>query len=337
MSSIKSKNKEFEQIKDENKIAYNRLSRDYNRSYLKESNFNKEDIKEFDDSVFDGNLINECGILQIIEHGEYNDIDELKHTITRKSRNIERSETKSHHPLPVPVIFLSGRIGYSSFMMPDEQIEDSIPIIDELKYNSLLTPVNRKKQLQKIAHELRLLHKHYLKVQMDDINEIIEDQTDKEIIQENENIIKQFKKEMKMTYGFFNPYHLKKGDTLQKYLTFMEGENAPEHRRTRGIFDINGSDYFDSYVSSNKSIKITMNDVRHTVINLGDLIHYMYLKMDRIPKYFIVIDHSCSNLGIELRETINETKYAKHFYNKHLNVQKRSFNKTKKHTKIRSI
>lgn len=330
---------EFEKIKNKNKIDYNRLSKEYNQLYLrkdtgftKSTGFTKDDITNFDDSVFNGKLINECGILQIIEHGEYNDIDELKHTLSP-----DLSGTKKHHPLPVPVIFLSGRIGYSSFMMPDEQIEDSIPIIDELKYNSLLTSINRKKQVQKIAHELRLLHKHYLQLQIDEITEIIKRQPDKDIIQENKIAIKQLKQEMKMTYGFFNPYHLKKGDTIQKYLTFMEGETAPEHGRTRGIFDINGNDYFDSYVSTNKSIKGTMNDVRYTVINLGDLIHYMYLKMDRVPKYFIIVDHSCSNLGIELREILNQNKYAKNFYNKHLNVQKRSISKTKKRTKIRSI
>jgi len=63
----------------------------------------------------------------------------------------------------------------------------------------------------------------------------------------------------------------------------------------------------------------------------------MYLKMDKVPKYFIVVDHSCSGLGIELRERVNQYKYAKNFYNKHLNVQKRSFNKTKRKSKIRSI
>jgi hypothetical protein len=312
MSIIKSENEDFEEIKDKNKLQYNNISKEYNKLYIDKTEFKKDTISEFDYSVFDGELINECGILQIIEHGEYNDIDELKHTIS-KSRKSNFRSIQSHHPLPVPVIFLSGRIGYTSFMMPDEQIEDSIPIIDELKYNSLLTPLNRKKQIQKIAHELRLLHKHYLQVQIDEIDEINKQQTDKEVIQENKNAIKQLKREMKMVYGFFNPYYLKKGDTIQKYLTFMEGENAPEYGRTRGIFDINGSDYFHSYVSSNKSIKLSMNDVRHTIINLGDLIHYMYLKMNRIPKYFIVIDHSCSNLGIELRETINEYKYAKNF------------------------
>ena len=325
----------FEKMKEKNKRAYNMISKEYNQLYIgKESDFTKEDIKVFDDTIFDGNLINECGILQIVEHGEYNDIDQLKHTISRKSRT---KSPKSHYPLPVPVIFLSGRIGYSSFMMPDEQIEDSVPIIDELKYNSLLTQINRKKQVQKIAHELRLLHKYYLKVQIDEINKINEEQTDKEVIEENKNAIKQLKREMKMIYGFFNPYHLKKGDTLQKYLIFMEGENAPEHGRTRGIFDIKGSDYFQSYVSENKSIKGIQDGISHTVINLGDLIHYMYLKMNRVPKYFIVIDHSCSDLGIELRETLNQNKYAKKFYNKHLNVQKRSFSKTKKRSKIRSI
>lgn len=333
MSTIKSKNEDFEKIKDKNILQYNNISKEYNKLYLgKQTHFKKDTISEFDDSIFDGNLINECGILQIIEHGEYNDIDQLKHTLSQ-----DKSGSKKHHPLPVPVIFLSDRIGYSSFMMPDDQIEDSIPIIDELKYNSLLTSINRKKQLQKIAHELRLLHKHYLQVQIDEVIEINKRQTDKDIIEENKSSIKELKKEMKMIYGFFNPYHLKKGDTIQKYLTFMEGESAPENGRTRGIFDINGNDHFDSYVSSNKSVKLSMNDVRHTVINLGDLIHYMYLKMDQIPKYFIVIDHSCSNLGIELRETLNENKYAKNFYNKHLNVQKRSFNRTKKRTKIRSI
>jgi hypothetical protein len=237
------------------------------------------------------------------------------------------------------VILLSGKIGYSSYMMPDEQIEESISIIDELKYNSLLTSINRKKQIQKVAHKLRILHKDYLQIQIDQISELTKQETNSEIILSNKNSIKQLKREMRMIYGFFNPYHLKKGDTIQKYLTFMEGDDAPEHGRTRGIFDINGNDYFNSYVSSNKSIKGSMNDVKYTVINLGDMIHYMYLKMNRVPKYFIVIDHSCSELGIELRETLNKNKYAKNFYNKHLNVQKRSFsfNKTKKHTKIRSI
>jgi hypothetical protein len=325
----------FEKMKEKNKRAYNMISKEYNQLYIgKESDFTKEDIKVFDDTIFDGNLINECGILQIVEHGEYNDIDQLKHTISRKSRT---KSPKSHYPLPVPVIFLSGRIGYSSFMMPDEQIEDSVPIIDELKYNSLLTPLNHKKQVQKIAHELRLLHKHYLQVQIDEITEIIKQQTG-EVVEENKNIIKQLKREMKMIYGFFNPYHFKKGETIQKYLTFMEGKNAPEYGRTRGIFDINGNDHFQSYVDDNKSLKQMNGDIKHTIINLGDLIHYMYLNMDRIPKYFFVIDHSCSNLGIELRETLNENKYAKNFYNKHLNVQKRSFSfSKKKRTKIRSI
>jgi hypothetical protein len=316
--------KSFEKIKEKNKKAYDSVSKEYNQLYLgKYSDFTKEDITDFDDSVFDGNLINESGIIQIIEHGTYNDIDELKHSI---------SGTKKHHPLPVPVIFISGQIGYSSFMMPNEQIEDSVPIIDKLKYNSLLTHINKKKQIQKVAHELRVLHKDYLQIQIDEIIEMIKEQSDLDQIELNKSAIKQLKKEMKMSYGFFNPYHFKKGDTINKYLTFMEGENAPENGRIRGIFDLNGADYFESYVNDNKALKGTMDDVKFTMINLGDLIHYMYLKMNRVPKYFIVVDHSCSNLGIELRETVNEKKYAKNFYNKHLNVQKRSFslNKTRR-------
>jgi hypothetical protein len=107
----------------------------------------------------------------------------------------------------------------------------------------------------------------------------------------------------------------------------MQGKNAPEDGRTRGIFDIIGQDYFESYVNDNKSIQGNDNGTSYTVINLGDVIHYMYLQMKKVPKYFIIVDHSCSNLGIELREAVNEDKYAKNFYNKHLNVQKRSFNK----------
>ena len=342
-----SANKIFEKIKEKNITSYNTLSREYNNLYLgKVSEFQKDNIDEFDENIFDGKLINECGIIQIIEHGSYDDIDELKHNFDLFPETYKNGKKilspigikKSHTPLPVPVIFISGKIGYSSYMMPDEQIEDSVPIIDQLKYNSLLTSINQKKQIQKVAHNLRLLHKHYLQVQIDEITEINKQETNQEIIDSNKLSIKLLKKEMKMIYDFFNPYNFKKGSTINKYLTFMEGKNAPEYGRTRGIFDINGSDYFESYVNENKSLKGVMDDsVRYTIINLGDLIHYMYLKMDRIPKYFIIIDHSCSGLGIELRETLNQTnqgqnKYAKNFYNKHLNVQKRSFsfNKTRK-------
>jgi len=265
---------DFETIKDRNKLEYNTIAREYNRSYG-DSDLTKDDIKDFDDSVFDGKLINECGIIQIIEHGAYNDIDELKHK-SHKSDKLHKFDKfdkspKSHHPLPVPVIFLSGKIGYSSFMMPDEQIEASVPIIDELAYNSLLTPINRKKQIQKVAHKLRLLHKHYLQLQIDKL--LLIETTDPRIIEKKKNDIKELKREMKMTYGFFNPYNLKRGDRIHKYLTFMEGEKAPEYERTRGIFDVNGADYFDSYVAENISIKGDMNGTPFTMINLGDLIH----------------------------------------------------------------
>ena len=153
----------FDRIKQRNQTSYNALSREHNKSYLGQPTYiDRDTIKEYDEDVFDGQLINESCVLQVIEHGKYNDIDILKHNVN--STNF--LSKKSHFPLDVPVIHLSGRIGYDSYMMPDEQIEETVPIINELHYNSLLTPINRKKQIQKVAHKLRLLHKKYLKIQI---------------------------------------------------------------------------------------------------------------------------------------------------------------------------
>jgi hypothetical protein len=318
----------FERKKEKNKKIYNYLCREFNNVYLeKPTIFDRSTVEEFDYRFFSGQLVDESCIIQIIEHGSYDDIDELKY-ITPNLKDLKSIDQKSHIPLDVPVIFLSGRIGYSSLMMPDNQIEETIPIIDELKYNSLLTPINRNKQIQKVSHKLRILHKKYLEIQIKEFEEIMQTKSPSEK-PSYQDAIKDLKKEIKAVYGFFNPYKFKKGQTINKYLTFMQGKNAPEDGRTRGIFDILGQDYFESYVNENKSIQGNDNGTSYTVINLGDVIHYMYLQMKKVPKYFIVVDHSCSDLGIELKETINQNVFTKNFYNKHLNVQKRSFNKTR--------
>jgi hypothetical protein len=322
----------FERKKLKNKKIYNYLSREFNNVYLgKPTIFDTTIIEDFDYRIFSGQLVDESCIIQIIEHGSYNDIDELKHSIT-PTDILNFKEQKSHIPLDVPVILLSGRIGYDSLMMPDNQIQESVPIIDELKYNSLLSPINRNKQIQKVSHKLRALHKKYLEIQIKEFEEIMETKSPSER-QSYKDAIKELNKEIKAIYGFFNPYKFKKGENINKYLTFMQGKNAPEDGRTRGIFDIVGQDYFQSYVDDNKSIQGNTNGTSYTVINLGDLIHYMYLQMKKVPKYFIIVDHSCSGLGIELRETVNQNKYAKNFYNKHLNVLKRSFSLNKRKSK----
>ena len=116
----------FDKLKQKNKKTYDALSREHNKLYLGKSE-NEVDIREYDDDIFDGKLINESCVLQVIEHGKYNDIDDLKHyNVT----NVLSKTKRSHFPLDVPVIHLSGRIGYDSFMMPDEQIQETVPIIN---------------------------------------------------------------------------------------------------------------------------------------------------------------------------------------------------------------
>jgi hypothetical protein len=150
----------FERKKQKNKKIYNYLSKEFNNVYLeKPTIFDTTIIEEFDNRIFSGQLIDESCIIQIIEHGSYDDIDDLKHSISPNKKSSKDEKIKSHIPLDVPVILLSGRIGYSNLMMPDNQIEETIPIIDGLKYNSLLTPINRDKQIQKVSHKLRVLHK----------------------------------------------------------------------------------------------------------------------------------------------------------------------------------
>jgi hypothetical protein len=306
------------------------LSREYNKLYIgqSESGIDIDTIKEYDDDIFDGQLINESCVLQVIEHGKYNDIDALKrYNVT----NVLSRTKKSHFPLDVPVIHLSGRIGYDSFMMPDEQIEETVPIIGELQYNSLLTPINRQKQIQKVAHKLRLLHKKYIKVQIQDLKDKMKREIQRaslrvEIIEQYKENIKLLQRELKEIYSFFNPYSFKAGQQMNKYLTLFEGPDAPEEGRVRGIFGLDGQEYFHSYVEKYGCYEGD-NGVPFKMIHLGDFLHYCYETMERVPKYFIIVDHSCSSIGLDLTNQISPTKFTKHFYNKHLNIQKRSFSK----------
>jgi hypothetical protein len=320
---------EFDKLKQKNQKTYDALSREHNKLYLGQSE-SELDIKEYDDDIFDGQLINESCTLQVIEHGKYNDIDALKHY--NVSNELLPKGTKTHFPLDVPVIHLSGRIGYDSYMMPDEQIEETVPIISELQYNSLLTPINRQKQIQKVAHKLRLLHKKYLKVQIEEMKrkmkrEIQRANSRVEMIQQYKENILLLKKEINEIYGFFNPYSFKSGQQMNKYLTLFEGPHAPEEGKVRGIFGLDGQEYFHSYVEKYGCYEDEENGVPFKMIHLGDFLHYCYETMERVPKYFIIVDHSCSSIGLDLTNQISPTKFTKHFYNKHLNVQKRSFSK----------
>lgn len=319
---------EFDKIKQKNQKTYDTLSREYNKLYLGQpSGIEIDTIKEFDDDVFDGKLINESCVLQVIEHGEYNDIDALKPY--NVSNELLPKGTKTHMPLDVPVIHLSGRIGYDSIMMPDEQIEETVPIIGELQYNSLLTQINRQKQIQKVAHKLRLLHKKYLKVQIQELKDKIKEERNEELIEQYKENISLLKKEIKEIYGFFNPYSFKSGQQMNKYLTLFEGPDAPEEGRVRGIFGLDGQEYFHSYVEEYGCYEDEQDGVPFKMIHLGDFLHYCYETMERVPKYFIIVDHSCSSIGLDLTNQISPTKFTKNFYNKHLSVQKRSFSKKK--------
>lgn len=323
---------DFDKLKQKNKKTYDALSREYNKLYLgeSESHITTNTIREYDDDVFEGKLINESCVLQVIEHGKYNDVDDLKHyNVTNVL-----SKTKSHFPLDVPVIHLSGRIGYDSLMMPDEQIQETVPIINELQYNSLLTPINRQKQIQKVAHKLRLLHKKYLKVQIQEMKHNIKRELQRtssriEMIQQYKENIQLLKKEIDAIYGFFNPYSFKAGQQMNKYLTLFEGPHAPEEGRVRGIFGSDGEEYFDSYIEKYGCYEGENNGVPFKMIHLGDFLHYCYETMERVPKYFIIVDHSCSSIGLDLTNQISPTKFTKNFYNKHLSVQKRSFSRKK--------
>jgi hypothetical protein len=324
---------EFDKLKQKNQKTYDALSRQHNKLYLGQSE-SEIDIKDYDDDIFDGKLINESCVLQVIEHGKYNDIDDLKHyNIT----NVLSKTKRSHFPLDVPVIHLSGRIGYDSFMMPDEQIQETVPIISELNYNSLLTPMNRQKQIQKVAHKLRLLHKKYLKVQIEEMKYKIKKELQRslrlEMIQQYKENIKLLKKEIDAIYGFFNPYSFKAGQQMNKYLTLFEGPDAPEKDRVRGIFGPDGEEYFDSYIEKYGCYEGEADGIPFKMIHLGDFLHYCYETMERTPNYFIIVDHSCSSIGLDLTDKISPTKFTKNFYNKHLSVQKRSFSRKKSKSK----
>ena len=328
---------EFDKIKQKNQKTYDALSKQHNKLYLgqSESGINIDTIREYDDDIFDGKLINESCVLQVIEHGKYNDIDDLKrYNIT----NVLSKTNRSHFPLDVPVIHLSGRIGSDSFMMPDEQIEETVPIINELNYNSLLTPINRQKQIQKVAHKLRLLHKKYLKIQIEETKRKIKRELEKtisrvEMIEQYRENIKLLKKEIDAIYGFFNPYSFKAGQQMNKYLTLFEGPDAPEKDRVRGIFGPDGEEYFDSYIEKYGCYEGENNGIPFKMIHLGDFLHYCYETMERTPHYFIIVDHSCSSIGLDLTDQISPTKFTKNFYNKHLSVQKRSFSRKKSNSR----
>jgi hypothetical protein len=101
----------FDRIKRRNQTSYNALSREHNKLYLGQPTYiGPNTIKEYDEDVFDGQLINESCVLQVIEHGKYNDIDVLKHNV-----NSSFLSKRSHFPLDVPVIHISGRIGHDSY------------------------------------------------------------------------------------------------------------------------------------------------------------------------------------------------------------------------------
>jgi hypothetical protein len=324
---------EFDKLKQKNQKTYDALSRQHNKLYLGQSKSDL-DIKEYDDDIFDGQLINESCVLQVIEHGKYNDIDDLKrYNIT----NVLSKTKRSHFPLDVPVIHLSGRIGYDSFMMPDEQIEETVPIISELNYNSLLTPINRQKQIQKVAHKLRLLHKKYLKIQIEEMKYKIKREKNVEMIEQYRENIQLLKKEIDEIYSFFNPYSFKAGQQMNKYLTLFEGPDAPEKDRVRGIFGPDGEEYFDSYIEKYGCYEGEAHGIPFKMIHLGDFLHYCYETMEKTPNYFIIVDHSCSSIGLDLMDQITPTKFTKNFYNKHLSVQKRSFSRKKSKSKSKRL
>ena len=82
----RSKLSNFDKLKQKNQKTYDALSREYNKLYLQTpTNVTLETIKQYDDDTFDGKLINESCILQVIEHGKYNDIDALKFFIPPQS------------------------------------------------------------------------------------------------------------------------------------------------------------------------------------------------------------------------------------------------------------
>ena len=323
---------EFDKIKQKNQKTYDALSREYNKLYLGQATgVGIETIKDHDDDIFDGKLINESCVLQVIEHGKYDDIGALK---GYNVSNVLSKTKRSHIPLDVPVIHLSGRIGHDNLMMPDEQIEETVPIINELHYNSLLTPINRNKQIQKVAHKLRVLHKKYLMIELEQTKRSLKTSSNEHIQIYKENI-KMLKKEIDAVYGFFNPYSFKAGQQMNKYLTLFEGPDAPEAGRVRGIFGPDGEEYFESYVEEYGCYEDEIDGMPFKTIHLGDFLHYCYEKMERTPKYFIIVDHSCSSIGLDLRDQISASKFTKNFYNKHLSVQKRSFSRKKsKRSKI---
>ena len=72
------------------------------------------------------------------------------------------------------------------------------------------------------------------------------------------------------------------------------------------------------------------------MVHLGDFIHFCYEYMEHVPKYFIIVDHSCTSLGLDLKDKISPGKFTKNFYNKHLSVQKRSYSKKKTKSKSKS-
>lgn len=304
-----------------NKNQYDKLCLEYNKLFVgQHTDITSDTAYEYDSNLFNEELILESCILRINSDLCYT-IDEINKLNKLKSSGFDKLKyTNSHIPLDVPVILLSGKIGYDNETV--ESIEAIEDIIDELYYNSLLIQSNQNKQIEQVAHNLRMLHKKYLEKEIEQIEEIDESDSDVDTDQ-----IKEIQKEIKMINGTFNPQYFDKKQFINKYMII-------DDNYFKGIFDSNGTDYFQSYLNENKYLELHIDNGIFKIINISDMIHYVYLKMKKIPKYFIIIEHSCSGLDFDFNSS-KLIKYSKHFYKKHSSRKIRvCINKSKKYLKI---
>lgn len=375
--------------KSKSRIDIEELKRRYNDLYNHRKK-NTHEIDKIKEEIYnyEPNLKDESFVFTLNTHGSYDDMDSYKKEkpmFNRISSNthdmyriIEQYKQRKLPELPVPVYIISGApIGMTYNEMFEETVKGKkvynhtaqINIVDELMFNSFLTPMNREKQFIDVSNKLRQLYLHGTKLKMAAYEKYIRDikpklqELELELeseLYENEELnekIAQLSKYVSDSYkkiehckeiirhidGAFNIHRFKKGDVTGKF--FSEDVNRHEDL---GIFTVRSEkDWLNQYEYYKRKDQqkwfyekiVNGKLVEKFYFSLDDFLDWHYSTSTKKPEYYVIVDFSCSiirNQGFHVNATAIK-QYVKSYRKRHLNVAKRSFNKTSRLSSRRSL
>ena len=326
------------------KDKYNQL---YSQKKTKELDKIRKDIYNYDETHLDGRLKKESFILNINTHGTYDISDKYKTDVplfetipTNTNHEILAKFKKKELPkLPVPVYIISGApIGMSFYDLFKENVkgktvynyEEYRSIVDEFTYHSLLNSMNREKQLQDISHQLRELYLLAATIHIEKVKEYINYQKsiEKNIEPEVYTYLQRYQNIINHIHSSFNIHRFKEGETTEKFIS--EQVNRDENL---GFFTVKSErDLLFPYEHYKKGDKrhFYKNGTEYFYFSLDDFINWHYNRSSIKPKYYIIVDFTCNPITKE-GTNINKHATKKYIqsYKKHLNVAKRSFNRSK--------